>query len=103
RAQGRRAAALRGPGHPRKALRAVSLSTVCWNGVGRSSALAARGGLLHNQPTGLGMAAVGCQGFIHGADRSVNDLDIHSLHSAYCYGLLMISIKRKSYNGGQLS
>jgi len=49
------------------------------------------------------MGEASCQAFIPRADRSVNDLDIHSVHSAYCYGLLMISIKRNSYNGGQLS
>ncbi len=49
------------------------------------------------------MAAASYKVFIPGPDRSVNDLDIHSLHSAYCYGLLMISIKRNSYNGGQVS
>jgi hypothetical protein len=49
------------------------------------------------------MASGTCQTFIPGLVRSVNDLDIHSLHSAYCYGLLMISSKRNSYNGGQLS
>src|SRR5258708_1198259 len=79
------------------------ISTPCWTGGGTRSALAGPGGLLHSLDTGPGMARASCQVFIPDLDRSVNDLDIHSLHSAYCYGLLMISIKRNSYNGGQVS
>src|SRR5207247_813576 len=40
---------------------------------------------------------------LHSIEKIDNDLDIHSSHSAYCYRLRMTSIKRISFNGGQLS
>ena len=63
----------------------------------------AGGQIVPSDSTALSLWTGSYAELVHGAGRSVNDLDIHSVHSAYCYGLLMISIKRNSYNGGQLS
>ena len=38
------------------------------------------------------------QDVIHHESQSVNDLDIHASHSAYCYSVPISSIKRISIN-----
>ncbi len=102
--EGRRAPSLRGPGDPREAVRPVSaLSTRYENRLGTRVVWTAGGHFLPTESTARGTADYDSPDLIHRAFRSVNDLDIHSPHSAYCYRLRITYIKRISFNGGQLS
>src|SRR5438445_12212377 len=79
------------------------LSTRYANRQGKGQASLTSGRFLPRELTGKAADSRACPDLIPHSIRSVKTLDIHSLHSAYCYRLRVISIKRKSYYGGQLS
>ena len=79
------------------------MSTSYENRLGTRIGWTAGGHLLPTDSTGGAWNADLSPELFHGGFRVVNDLDIHSPHSAYCYRLRMISVKRNSFNGGQLS
>src|SRR5260370_39994423 len=95
---------VRGPADPRAPLLADGrVSTVCSNRLGTQLARTVVSPIVPSLSTGLRSPSPLYQDLVHRKVRSVNDLDIHSSHSAYCYLLRISSIKRISNNGGQLS
>src|SRR4029077_15640815 len=99
--------ALRGPGDqgaPVLAMmRMMRLSTGCSGRRGKRLGTLRGRRFVPNQVTGKAGVRPACPELVPHSARSVKPLDIHTLHSACCYGLLVISIKRNALNGGQLS
>ena len=81
----------------------MRLSTGCAGWGGRNVGDSNRGRFVPSGVTGRAAPDRAYPELIPHSPRSVKTLDIHTLHSAYCYGLRDFSIKRNTMYGGQLS